>query len=250
MIKKTIICLMLSLNVLSIASQKNIVTLKDEARKSQYEKVVYKDNKIYEVYGKPLQGTALVFSKNEIVKNLTLSDPLNWSGLINENKIYLKPIEETSPSTLFVTTNKRDYYFNLKIESGLYNPVIEFLYPEEQKMFIQNYLANQKEEEAKRIKLNISDIKNINNNYSWKKRYDWTPTNIIDDGTKTYIFLSVENKDMPTIYEKIGKNEYQILIPVISQNQYGQKVMEINKVFKEAYLQLHREKIVIRNKNR
>lgn len=249
--KKIIIGMILVISSLSFADNKsNVVSLKNEAKKQQYEKIVYKDNRIYEIYGKPTMGTALVFSKDEIVENMTMSDPLNWSGVINENKIFLKPVEVTTTSTLFVTTNKRDYYFNLKIEKGVYNPVIEFVYPDEQRMFIQNYYATKKEEEARRIKLNVADIKNINNNYKWKKRYDWTPTNIIDDGNKTYIFLSVENKDMPTIYEKIGKNEYQILIPIISENENGQKVMELNKVIKEGYLQLHKQKIYVENKNK
>lgn len=243
----TLIGALFSVNVFA----EDFVSLRGEARKSNYSKIVYKDSKIYEVYGQPLNATAIKFGVGEVIKNVSFSDPLNWSGAIaSDNQLYIKPAEYSEKSTLFITTNKRDYYLNLYVEEGLYNPVIEFVYPQEQQMLLQNIKAMQQEEENRRIKLELADIKDINNNYTWKTRYDWSPTNIFDIGGKTYIFLSVENKDMPTVFEKINKNEWQILIPVVSENKQGQKVLIINKVCKEMYLALHKEKIYIRNKSR
>ena len=229
----------------------NIVSLKQEAKKSQYEKIVYKEGTIYNIYGKPLNATAIKFAKDEVINNITFSDPLNWNGAIaSDNQIFIKPVDLGKKSTMFVTTNKRDYYFNLYIIENHYNPVLEFVYPQEQRMMLQNLKAMQHEEESRRVKLNVTDIKEVNFNYSWKKRYDWSPTNILDERKKTYIFLSIENKDMPTFFEKVGKNEYQILIPVISENSQGQKIMQLNKVVKEGYLALHKQKINIKNKNK
>ena len=55
----------------------NIVSLKQEAKKSQYEKIVYKEGTIYNIYGKPLNATAIKFAKDEVINNITFSDPLN-----------------------------------------------------------------------------------------------------------------------------------------------------------------------------
>ena len=51
------------------------VSLKSEALKRQYEKIVYREDRVYEVYGEPLMATALVFSEDEQIKNVLLSDP-------------------------------------------------------------------------------------------------------------------------------------------------------------------------------
>lgn len=225
------------------------VSLKKEAYKRQYERIVYRDNKIYEIYGEPLMATALVFGDNEKIKNILLSDPIGWRATINENQVYIKPEEVVSKSTMFVTTTKRTYFFNLYSDgSGAYNPVIEFVFPEEQQALIQNYQL-MKEEENKRIELAVGNIEDLNNRYSWNKRYSWSPTNIVDDGKKTYIFLSLEDRDIPTFYVKKDK-ELEICLFRIKENRNGQKVIIIDKTFKEGMLTLHKKTITITNKAR
>lgn len=226
------------------------VSLKSEAYKRQYEKIVYRDNKIYEIYGEPLMATAIVFGENEKIKSILLSDPVGWKATINENQVYIKPEEVVSKSTMFVTTTDRTYYFNLYSEGkGTYNPVIQFIYPEQQQALIQNYQLMKQEEENKRIKLAVGSIENLNNRYKWNKRYSWSPTNVVDDGEKTYIFLSLEDKDVPTFYIKKDK-ELEIALFRIKENKNGQKVIIIDKTFKEGILSLHKKTITIVNKAR
>lgn len=255
--KKILIGLFIALNSFSFSN--NIVSLKQEAMKRNFLKVVYKPDVVYEIYGQPLMGTAIVFRKGEEVKNYSLSDPA-WSGLINSNQIYLKAPElEVSPngakiyppeSTLFVSTTERDYYFKLNVtNSRAYNPVIQFVYPQHEQKLIQNYELMRKEEENKRIKLGINDIKNINMNYNWNKKYSWSPTNIIDNGKQTMIFLSLDDKDVPTFYIKRDK-ELEIALFRINENTNGQKVITIDQIFEEGILTLHKKKIKIINKNR
>lgn len=230
--------------------EQKIVSLKKEAYKRQYEKIVYRDNKIYEIYGEPLMATAIVFGEGEKIKNILLSDPVGWKATINENQVYIKPEEVISPSTMFVTTTDRTYYFNLNSDgNGAYNPVIQFVYPGQQQALIQNYELMKQEEESKRIALSVSNLDDINHNYRWNKKYSWSPTNIIDDGEKTYIFLSLEDKDVPTFYIK-KDNEMEICLFRIQENKNGQKVLIIDKTFKEGILTLHKKTITITNKAR
>ena len=72
------------------------VSLKSEALKRQYEKIVYREDRVYEVYGEPLMATALVFSEDEQIKNVLLSDPVGWKAVINENQVYVKPEDISS----------------------------------------------------------------------------------------------------------------------------------------------------------
>lgn len=234
----------------SIPKTAKTVSLKNEAYKRQYEKIVYRDNKIYEIYGEPLMATAIVFGENEKIKSILLSDPVGWKATINENQVYIKPEEVVSKSTMFVTTTDRTYYFNLYSEGrGTYNPVIQFIYPEQQQALIQNYELMKQEEENKRIELAVGNIEDLNNSYKWNKRYSWSPTNIVDDGKKTYIFLSLEDKDVPTFYIKKDK-ELEIALFRIKENKNGQKVIIIDKTFKEGILTLHKKTITIINKAR
>ena len=195
-------------------------------------------------------ATAIVFGENEKIKSILLSDPVGWKATINENQVYIKPEEVVSKSTMFVTTTDRTYYFNLYSEGkGTYNPVIQFIYPEQQQALIQNYQLMKQEEEDKRIKLAVGSIENLNNRYKWNKRYSWSPTNVVDDGEKTYIFLSLEDKDVPTFYIKKDK-ELEIALFRIKENKNGQKVIIIDKTFKEGILSLHKKTITIVNKAR
>ena len=230
--------------------EQKIVSLKKESFKRQYEKIVYRDNKIYEIYGEPLMATAIVFGEGEKIKSILLSDPVGWKATINENQVYIKPEEVISPSTMFVTTTDRTYYFNLNSDgNGTYNPVIQFVYPGQQQALIQNYELMKQEEENNRIALSAKNIEDLNHNYRWNKKYSWSPTNIVDDGEKTYIFLSLEDKDVPTFYIK-KDNEMEICLFRITENKNGQKVLIIDKTFKEGILTLHKRTITITNKTR
>lgn len=236
--------------VKTVTKPSKTVSLKREAYKRQYERIVYREGKIYEIYGEPLMATAIVFGEDEKIKNILLSDPVGWKATINENQVYIKPEEVVSKSTMFVTTTKRTYFFNLHSDgSGAYNPVIQFMFPDEQQALIQNYQLMKEEEENKRISLSVGNIEDLNNRYSWNKRYSWSPTNIVDDGQKTYIFLSLEDKDVPTFYVKKDK-ELEICLFRIKENKNGQKVIIIDKTFKEGILTLHKKTITITNKAR
>ncbi len=226
------------------------VSLKSEALKRQYEKIVYREDRVYEVYGEPLMATALVFSEDEQIKNVLLSDPVGWKAVINENQVYVKPEDILSKSTMFITTTKRTYYFNLHSEGrGAYNPVIEFVYPDEEQAMIVNYELLKEEEEKKILHLGVMNIEDLNMNYRWNKRYSWSPTQIMDNGEKTWIFLSLTDKDVPTFYIKKDK-ELEIALFRIKETADGQKVLEVDKTFKEGILTLHKKTITIKNKSR
>lgn len=226
------------------------VSLKQEAYKRQYEKILYREDKIYEIYGEPLMATAIVFSENEKIKTILLSDPVGWKATINDNQVYLKPEDILSKSTLFVTTTERTYYFNLYSEGkGAYNPVIEFIYPEQEEDLIRNYELMKEEEERKTIHLGVMSIEDLNMNYKWNKRYSWSPSQVIDNGEKTWIFLSMKDKDVPTFYIKKDR-ELEIALFRIKETADGQKVLEIDKTFKEGILTLHKKTITIKNKAR
>lgn len=257
--KEITLILFLTISTFSF-SKGNTVSLRREAMKQQYEKVVYKPNRVYEVFGDFFKATAIVFGNGEEVRTMSLSDP-GWKAQINGNQIYVKPPEEEfdiegmrvlpPESTLFVSTTKRNYYFKLRVTGdGAYNPVIQFLYPDEEAMLIRNHELMKKEMEERTIQLNVADVKDLNHNYKWNKKYSWSPTHVMDNGKKTWIYLSLEDRVVPTIYIKRDKELENTLNFRVKETPFGQKVLEIDTTFKEGILALHKQRITIVNKAR
>lgn len=223
--------------------------------KGQYMKILYKPNVVYEVFGQPFMSTAIVFDKNENIKTFALSDS-GWSAITNENQIYLKPPiidieidgEPLLPpeSTLFVTTTGRDYYFKLKVTGGKeYNPVIKFIYPENELKFYENISLKNKEIEDKKLELSSNNLENLNFNYVWDKKYEWSPINIVDNGRKTVIYFR-KDKDIPIIFIKKDGELEKIDFVVKRGNNENQFI--INQIFSEAVIQYGRKKIIIKRK--
>ncbi len=245
--KKTIILTFLLVFSLAFGN-KTKVDLWESAAKGELKNQVYVENRIYRIYSKPLVGTAINFSEGEIIEEAVFGDGFFWHGLNNGNQIIIKPKEHSLKTTLYITTSRTKYYFEVvSTEEGseAYNPVINFLYPKD----IVDNSAKLREKKAHEILLSGSNIEDLNNNYRWKKKYSWSPTNIVDDGEKTYIFLSIEDQDIPSFYMK-KDGELMIVLTRIIENKNGQKVMVVDRTFKDGILALHKKKIEIRNKNK
>lgn len=252
---KKVITLFLLIGSLSFA---NKISLISSARNEEIKNQIFQKNAQYEIYSKPLMLTAInLRTDGEEVIEMSLGDKDYWRvDVANGNQILITslapPPDYTSglpamkmETSLFVVTNKDKYYFKLISSEKFHNPVINMLYPQD----IALRQVFQEEEDNKFVKLSMSNIEDLNQNYRWTKKYSWSPTQIVDDGKKTYIFLSLEDKDIPSFYIK-KDGELEIALFRINENRNGQKVLVVDKIFKDASLVLHKREIKIRNKNR
>lgn len=243
--KKKLLMFFLMIFSLSFADNGKIDLL-NSAKKRELKNQIYSKNKIYRVYSKPYIGTAINFGENEKILSYVVGDNQFWGVVANGRQLILNPAEEDLETSLFVTTSRGEYYFELRSSiEDIYNPVVNFLYPED----VTKMRKVELEQQNLEIPLAISKVEDMNFNYDWKKNYSWSPTQVMDDGERTYIYLSLEDKDIPSFYfEKNG--EANIFIPIVITNENRQKVMVINKVFKKGVLALHKKRITITNKNR
>lgn len=234
-------------NNLNEARKSTKIDLINSASRQELKNQIYVKNKIYKIYAKPLYATAINFREDEEIKEFLFGDQIYWSGVVsNGNQFSFQPKENAVSTSLFITTNRDKYYFEiLSVNDEIYNPVINLIYPQDLALKQQRIT----EEENKNIKLNVANIEDLNQKYDWKKSYSWSPSSIVDDGQKTYIFLSLEDKDIPTFYIK-KDGEMMISLTRINENINGQKVMVVDKVFSEGVLVLHKKQITIKNKNR
>lgn len=256
--KKKILLMLSMLTIVSSHSYAKVVSFKQEAMNRRFVKVAYKNDVVYEIYGQPFMATAIVFDPTEEIKNYSLSDPA-WTGIINEHQMYVKaPSQEYDvdgnlilppESTLFISTSKRNYYFKLKVtNSGAYNPVIEFVYPDDQIKLIENFKFENQIRETRRTGLKATNIETLNFNYKWNKKYDWSPRIVMDDGEKTTIYLSIKDKDIPVLFVK-KDGELEKVEFFVKDTVDGNKQIVINQIFKEGVLMLGTKKITIVNKN-
>lgn len=202
----------------------------------------YADNSIYQIFTKPEYLTTLKLQPGEKVNFIAGGDTERWmieqteGGKDNRVYIYLKPLEEDLSSNLVITTDRHTYFFNMESTISLYNPLIEWQYPQERAILFAQYEANN---EA----LGIDDITKLNSNYTWLKTKYISPVQIMDNGEKTFITMKDTLQEMPAFYIKGEDNQLSLTNTKIE----GRNVI-IDQVAKEIYLISGKQSLVIKNK--
>lgn len=247
---KKVFILLTLFSSLVVANEERLKTdLIVSAKKQEVKEQIFLENNIYKIYAKPLVGTAINFRDTEQVKSIVFGDSYYWNAINQGNQIIIKPLEYGVSTNLFVTTDKEKYYFNVvstSENSNIFNPVVNFIYPQD-KIAEQNKLLEQKKYE---ISLKATNIEDMNFQYRWKKNLEWSPISISDDGERTYIYFSEKTEDVPAFYMKGNDGKPSIIMANIKANSSGQRVMMINRIFKEGYLRLNNKDIKIINQKR
>ncbi|MCV2503800.1 MAG: TrbG/VirB9 family P-type conjugative transfer protein, partial [Neisseriaceae bacterium] len=83
--------------------------------------VNYHSNQIVEVYTSAGYATTIEFG-NENISAVAIGDTSNWQASPFKNKLFIKPIEnhaskELKSTNMTVVTDKRDYYFQIYLNS-------------------------------------------------------------------------------------------------------------------------------------
>lgn len=175
----------------------------DKYRKIEKAKPFVKNGVVYFFYN---VGTPLVicspkfvcdvqFEPGESVTNIQIGDATRW--IINvkntadaqkEAHVFLKPIQDKINTNMIISTEKRQYIFNLKSDKKKYFTKVAFYYQEKENKLSTVY----------------TDIPN-KTKYEYYIRGDktnWTPIDIRTDGKKTYIQLPekfLNSPDYPTV---------------------------------------------------
>lgn len=179
-------------------------------------------------------ATQIVFGKDEEIREMASGFSDGWEIVDKRNNVYLKPKVENAATNLIITTNKRNYAFDLKLTSKAKSTYrIVFSYPNEElmksdkefeKALIQNSLAIS-------IASSISDAKNINYTMQSNKfAEEITPIEAFDDGRFTYIKFP-KNSEMPVVY-KIGEDKAETIVNTHIQNGY----LVVHGIFKTLAL--------------
>ena len=221
-----------------------ILSGKKEAIKKTSVVFNYSENSIYEVYSKPDYLTTLRLAPNEKVIFKAGGDTERWmieeavGGKENRTYIYIKPLEEDIKTNINIVTDKHSYFINIESKNGEYNPLVEWQYPNERKILMNEYEDNS---EA----IDTTDLMKLNYRYFWNKNSKLSPVQVFDNGKKTFIVLKANLQEMPAFYGKGLDNQLSLVNTKIE----GRNVM-INSVVKEIHMTLGKKTLKIYNRKK
>ncbi|MEQ9115931.1 MAG: TrbG/VirB9 family P-type conjugative transfer protein [Rickettsiales bacterium] len=95
---------------------------------------VYNPNDIYLVLMESGFQTSIEFARGEKVQTMSLGNSYSWSITPVNNRIFIKPLEDTVRTNMTVITNKRTYQFDLVSKNPEQDDldvayVVRFFYP-------------------------------------------------------------------------------------------------------------------------
>ena len=221
-----------------------ILSGKKEAIKKTSVVFNYSENSIYEVYSKPDYLTTLRLAPNEKVIFKAGGDTERWmieeavGEKENRTYIYIKPLEEDIKTNINIVTDKHSYFINIESKNGEYNPLVEWQYPNERKILMNEYEDNS---EA----IGTTDLMKLNYRYFWNKNSKLSPVQVFDNGKKTFIVLKANLQEMPAFYVKGLDNQLSLVNTKIE----GRNVM-INSVVKEIHMTLGKKTLKIYNRKK
>lgn len=215
-----------------------------EAKNNVQTDFVYNENAMYTIYCRVNYLTAIMLSPNEQIISVSGGDTARWQKSQTKtgstggmrDVIYIKPFSVNLKTNLIINTNKRMYNINLISAKEWYNPVVKWLYPDEE-------LKIQQELEKTVVKTS-GNLEDHNYEYTVSTdRYDFTPLVIFDDGKKTYFVLK-DVQELPVFYIREKGSKQDELVNFRVDGSY----YIIDRVFGEGVLKRGNKQIIIKNK--
>ena len=192
---------------------------------------------VYQIYTAPQKVTMISFADGEqIVSAPQSGDTARWqvntilsgSGNTAKQHLILKPLREGLTNNMIVTTNQgRVYLLELISFKNSYMLDVAWNYSTAD-ADIAEYTVDSKTEIPRQLNFNYKII-NKKGNPSWR------PTQVFDDGEKTYIQFpgSVTKQELPTLFI-VSKESDNQLVNYRQQNN----CLVVDRLFKQAELKL------------
>ncbi|WP_333023907.1 P-type conjugative transfer protein VirB9 [Wolbachia endosymbiont of Pentidionis agamae] len=213
------------------------INAKQEARSiaaDDHIKVIsYNPQAIHKYVGFYGYQSSILFEPGEVIQTISMGDSTGWQIVPQNNRLFIKPIDDLANTNATIITNKRIYYFELHAEeaTGLDDPKlayeVRFIYPSIIGDDIYTSTASDIFEHSDKTFIpDVSDIdvakKGLNFNYSMSHTEgsdSIIPIKVFDDGKFTYLQFNKANTDVPAIFVVDNKG-YESLINFRAVNDY------------------------------
>lgn len=146
----------------------------------------YLNNYIYSVYTSPQRVTLIrLESEEEILGELVTGDTANWiigtATDKNSSVIYIKPVRTNISTNMIINTSRRTYHLILNSLVRTYMVSVEWRYP------MQEIKKTQLRKNILESKVALEKLNFAYKIIAARKKPEWTPVKIFDDGTRTFI---------------------------------------------------------------
>ncbi|MGL4976705.1 MAG: TrbG/VirB9 family P-type conjugative transfer protein [Cetobacterium sp.] len=232
------------LKEISPSTNATIISGVKEAKANVQTEFVFNENSMYTIYCRVNYLTSIFLQPGEVVNYVGGGDTARWSKASamtgsedgERTVIYVKPFSLGLKTNLVINTNKRTYNVNLYSAKEWYNPVVKWLYPQDDIM--KNIVKSNREEE-----MTLTDPRNLNYKYSVNtKKYSFVPSIIFDDGKKTFLIMKQDLQELPSFYIKEDKK--LLLVNYRVKGNY----LIIDRTFDTGVLRLGNKEITIKRR--
>jgi type IV secretion system protein VirB9 len=177
----------------------------------------YVPNRVYKIYCTDTRITEIQLQTGESNVKVDGADSVQWiidqvesgSGNMKQVHINIKPIKQNISTNFYVYTDRHVYHIEAYAGS-FYTPVINWTYPQENKLALLRQQEKEQQLENDTILLgqDFMTLEGLNFNYQisgWN--YPWKPVMAFDDGSKTYIQMPamMSSSEAPALFVKDGK---------------------------------------------
>lgn len=212
---------------------------------------IYKEGSVYQVITQTYHSTLILFEPGEVILETPyVSEPDVWRfsrgiGLKNgvpQHHLLVKPDYSNLNSTLVVVTDRRVYQMELVSTKTTYMPTVQWLYPQ---TIADGETWKQYQEE--KLFTEEGNVRRDQVSFDYKMRHNvfkiptWLPTQVYDDGQRTYIILN--DKSLLTEYPAVFNEKNEIINYRVKDN-----IIIIDNLIEKVTLNLDGKKVTIEKK--
>jgi len=191
----------------------------------------YMPGALYQIYCAPLNVTDIQFQNNEHIISVGAGDTLRWqvsktysgSGGTRQEHLLVKPVDDDLTNSLVITTDLRTYHLMLHSTAQTYMASVTWRYPDADGL-IEN-LGDENTAVDNGDMFSSVDLNRMNFVYKvvqveGKKKPDWYPRMVFNDGSKTYIKFPAQMQEAPTLFVGNNPKNDQIVNYRVAGNYY------------------------------
>jgi type IV secretion system protein VirB9 len=211
--------------------------------------------RLYQIYTAPQKLTDIQLQPGErLVGKPAIGDNIRWvlargssmSAGLEQQHIYVKPTRPDLDTTLCLNTDRRSYIIELHSYEDAWIAAVSWNYPQDEIAQLETTLQQQQQLANTTTSAGIS-IDKLNFAYGlavMSGRPQWVPTQVFDDGHKTFIRfpLSMLDREAPALFVVSGgdtqlvnyrvKNDTYIVDRLfdVAELRLGQKDQEVVRI--------------------
>ena len=206
----------------------------------------YAPGVLFRVFTAPLRFTAIQLQPGEkVLGKVVIGDNIRWATALGKSQasqveqfiVYVKPTRPDLSTTMTVNTDRRSYFIDLTSWPNDYMVAVAWRYPQDEVAQLEAAAAQQdavdKATTATLVRLDSA-------NFAYRIKVEkgrpvWTPLQVFDDGTRTFIRFpaAMLKREAPAFFVLDSTNQVQI-VNVRVKNEY----YIIDRLFERAELRV------------